>query len=174
MHFEIEKPTFQINYFTLIIKYSVLAIVLFIGSWVIFPLAISQKYGSRLNSAFKLFFDNPYIFSVLFAVIIIGFLVFRTWKKYKYGEVYYVEFNDDEKILNIKSVNLINNQIKEKSYAYKNITFLISFTEDPLFGKQEVLSVKNKGKKVHTINFARTAWCRHKQLNDFIKKIRTF
>lgn len=172
-NYKIEKPTSDLNYLTNGIKYVVLGIILFFASWIAVPLFVSQNRPYRLNSVFELIFENPVFFSIGFACLVIGFLIYRTWKKYKFGEVYSIEFNDSKKILEISYVNLANNQEKKRKYHYKNLSFELLNKEDALFGKQRVLLINNNSKKVHEINFDRTAWCRNEQIDQLIEKIKT-
>src|SRR5690554_2855880 len=47
--YEIEKPNSDLNYLTLGIKYIVLFIVLFFGSWIAIPLFVANGVTTRVN-----------------------------------------------------------------------------------------------------------------------------
>lgn len=133
MIFEIEKPISNQNYATLFIKYIVLFIVFFLLSWMIIPFIFSGRNPDNAESIAETLFDNPIISSVVIAIIVIGWFVYRTVKKFKYGEVYHINFNDAESKLHIKTVNLVNNSVKENQYDYRGLKFDFYTNEDPLF-----------------------------------------
>ena len=171
--FEIEKPVSDLNFLTLGIKYIVLFIVLFIASWIAIPILFSRKNAHNINEYFDLIIDNPIIFGLIMATLIISWFIFRILKKYKQGEIYRIIFNDSEQKLEISTVNLINDQEKENKYDYKNLAYEIKNTEDPLFGKQRIIIFKNVFKIVHEINIERTAWCRNEQIEKLFERIKT-
>lgn len=166
--YQVEKPQDETNLFILIIQYIVLFIVLFLSCWLILP------FISRRNSVGRIYrqmFDSPLFFSITFSLGIVVFLIYRAWKKYNYGEVYHIEFDDSAQTLNTQSINLLNNQEKTQSFNYKNVSIEITKDKDPLFGEQRILIIKNQQKKVHEINIDRTAWCRNEKLEDLFKKL---
>tara|TARA_R110002050_G_scaffold299255_1_gene464324 strand:+ start:1528 stop:2070 length:543 start_codon:yes stop_codon:yes gene_type:complete len=171
--YEIEKPTSETNYFTIVIKYVVLFIVLFLASWIAIPLFISKGRGSRINPVAEFLAENPIIFSLLFSVSIISWFIFRIKKKYKYGEVYKIKFDDVKKVLNIWTVNTMNQAEKLFNYDYETIDFKFYKADDALFGKQRILHILKNEKALHEINFDRTAWCRNDKLENLIERIKT-
>ena len=82
------------------------------ASWIAIPLLISQNRPYRLNKTFEILFTNPIISSILISVLVIGFLIYRTWKKYRFGEVYKIDFDDTNQKLIVKTVNPANNKEK--------------------------------------------------------------
>ena len=171
--FQIEKPTSDLNIVTSVIKYIVLSIILFLASWIAIPLLISQNRPYRLNNTFELLFTNPIISSILITVLVIGFLIYRTWKKYRFGEVYKIEFYDSDQKLVVKTVNTANNREKVNYYYYSDISYRLDQTTDPLFGDQRILRINEKDKTAHLINIDRTAWCRNEHLEELIEKVKT-
>jgi len=169
--YEIEKPTSDLNYLTIGIKYIVLFIVIFLASWIAIPLLVSTGRPTRVNIVAKFLFENTFLFSVLISVVILSWFIYRTIKKYKLGEVFKIEFNDFDHKLNIKTTNLANNHEKDNSYEYKNIVYKLCNSKDALFGKQRVLQILNNNKTVHEINFDRTAWCRNERIDKLIEKV---
>ena len=171
--YEIEKPVSDLNFLTIGIKYIVLFIVLFLGSWIAIPLFVSNGRPTRVNTTAELLFENPLWSSLLISIGVITWFIYRTRKKYKFGEVFKIDFNDSNQKLEIRTVNLANNQEKNNYYDYKNISYDLQNTEDSLFGKQRILKIKNYDKTVHEINFDRTAWCRNERIDKLIEKIKT-
>jgi hypothetical protein len=171
--YEIDKPTSDLNYLTIGIKYIVLFIILFLGSWIALPLFVSKGRPTRVNSTAELLFENPLWSSLIISIGVIIWFIYRTRKKYKFGEVFKIDFNDSDRKLEINTVNLANNAEKVNHYEYKNLSYDFKNKEDSLFGKQRILKINNNGKTVHEINFDRTAWCRHKRIDKLIEKIKT-
>lgn len=171
--YEIEKPTSDLNFLTIGIKYIVLFLVFFLAGWIAIPLFVSKGRPTRVNTTAELLFENPLLSSLLISVGVITWFIYQTRKKYKFGEVFKMEFNDFDRKLEIKTVNLANSQEKENSYDYKNLSYDLQKTEDSLFGKQRILKIKNHGKTVHEINLDRTAWCRNERIDKLIERIKT-
>lgn len=170
--YKIEKPTSDLNFLTIGIKYIVLFIVFFLGSWIAIPLFVSNGRPNRVNTSAELLFDNPLWSSLFISVGVITWFIYRARKKYKFGEVFKIDFNDSDQKLEIKTVNLANNQEKNNYYDYKNLSYDIQNIEDSLFGKQRVLKINNCGKTVHKINIDRTAWCKNERIENLIDKIK--
>ena len=170
-NFKVEKPILHLNYFTIFIKYIVLFIVLFLSSWVAIPLLTVGKRGSRVNTVSSFMFENASVFAVLIAATIMGWFIYRTIKKYTFGEVFDINFDDSNRLLSIKSINLVNNKVQAKDYLYNDISFVFYKKEDPLFGKQRILHIYHLGSRVHDINIDRSAWCRHDNIEILINKI---
>ncbi|MBI6120116.1 hypothetical protein [Salegentibacter maritimus] len=170
--FQIEKPTSDIDIVTAIIKYIVLGITLFLASWIAIPLLISQNRPYRLNKTFEILFSNPLMSSILISVLVIGFLIYRSWKKYRVGEVYKIYFDDMKQKLIVNTVNTANNKEKVNVYSYSDITYKLNQVTDPLFGYQRILQISEENKNVHSINIDRTAWCRNEHLEELIEKIK--
>jgi len=169
-NYEIEKPSSDLNYLTIGIKYIVLFIVLFLGSWIAIPLFVSNGVTTRVNRTAELLFENPLLFSFIISIGVISWFVYRTINKYKLGEVFQINFNNADQLLEIKTVNLANNKVKNNYYNYPNLSYDLQNTEDSLFGKQRILSIKNYDKTVHKINIERTAWCRNERIENLIEK----
>jgi len=98
-NFKVEKPILHLNYFTIFIKYIVLFIVLFLSSWVAIPLLTVGKRGSRVNTVSSFMFENASVFAVLIAATIMGWFIYRTIKKYTFGEVFDINFDDSNRLL---------------------------------------------------------------------------
>jgi len=171
--YEIEKPISDLNFLTIGIKYTVLFIVLFLTSWIAIPLFVSRGRPTRVNTTAELLFENPLWSSLIISIGVITWFIYRTRKKYKFGEVFKIDFNDSDQKLEIKTVNLANNQEKDNHYDYKNLSYDFQNKEDSLFGKQRILKIKNYDRTVHEINFDRTAWCRNERIDKLIEKIKT-
>ncbi|EIJ40871.1 hypothetical protein JoomaDRAFT_3946 [Galbibacter orientalis DSM 19592] len=171
--YKIEKPASDLNFLTIGIKYIVLFIVLFLGSWIAIPLFVSKGRTTRVNTTAEFLFENPLWSSLLISIGVITWFIYRTIKKYKFGEVFKIDFNDSDKKLEVKTVNLANNQEKDNYYDYKNLSFDLQNIEDSLFGKQRILKIKNYDQTVHEINIDRTAWCRNERIEKLIEKIKT-
>lgn len=169
----IEKPSSDLNYLTIGIKYIVLFIVLFLASWVAMPLLVSKGRPYRMNFVAEFLFENVFIFSIIFSLSVLAWFIYRIKKKYAFGEVFKIDFNDSAKSLQVQTVNLANNQEKEANYNYEDLSFEFHEISDALFGKQRILHILNKNKKVHEINFDRTAWCRNDRIDALIEKIQT-
>lgn len=172
-HFKVEKPILHLNYFTICIKYIVLFVLLFLSSWIVIPLLTAGKRGRTVNTVSKFIFENAFVFAILIAVTIIGWFIHRAIKKYKYGEVFDINFEDSTGVLSIKTINLANNKEKTKSCLYKDISFVFHKKNDPLFGNQRILDIYHLELRVHDINIDRTAWCRHDNIEVLIKKIKS-
>ena len=172
--YEIEKPTSDLNYLTIAIKYIVLFIVLFLSSWIAIPLFVSRGRPTRVNTTAEILMENPSIFSIIISVGVLWWFIYRTRKKYKLGEVFKIHFNDSDQKLEIKTINLANNQEKQNVYDYKNISFEFYNSKDALFGKQRILHVLNNNKAIHEINFDRTAWCRNERIENLIEKLKNW
>lgn len=168
--YEIEKPSSDLNYLTIVIKYIVLFIVFFLASWFAIPLLFANGRSTRVNKNAELLFENPLLFSALISIGVISWFIYRTRRKYKLGEVFQINFNDSDQKLEIKTVNLANNMVKDNYYDYQNLSYYLQHTQDSLFGKQRILTIKNYGKTVHQINFDRTAWCRNERIEHLIEK----
>tara|TARA_R110002074_G_scaffold166430_1_gene327022 strand:+ start:29671 stop:30213 length:543 start_codon:yes stop_codon:yes gene_type:complete len=171
--YEIEKPTTETNYFIIGIKYVVLFIVLFLASWIAIPLFMARGRGSRINPVAEFLAENPIIFSLLFSVAIIAWFIYRIRKKYKYGEVFKIKFDDVKRMLNVWTINTLNKTEKAFDYKYEILDFKFYNADDALFGKQRILHIIKNQKTVHEINFDRTAWCRNDVLEDLIERIKT-
>ncbi|RKE89075.1 hypothetical protein [Ichthyenterobacterium magnum] len=171
--YEIEKPSSDLNYLTIGIKYIVLFIVLFLASWIAIPLFIANGRATRINPVTEFLAENAFLFSILISLSVVVWFIYRIRKKYTLGEVFKIDFNDSDQILNIKTVNLANNQEKNNYYNYKNLSYKFYNSKDALFGKQRILHILNNGKTVHEINFDRTAWCRNERIDKLIEKIKT-
>ncbi|SEA60355.1 hypothetical protein [Bizionia paragorgiae] len=170
--YDIEKPRSDLNYFTVGIKYTVLFIVLFLASWIAIPLLIANGRATRMNSVAEFLVGNAFIFSILISLSVITWFIYRIRKKHTLGEVFSINFNDSDQTLNIKTVNLVNNQEKDHYYNYKNLSYTFYKSENPLFGKQRILHILNTAKTVHEINIDRTAWCRNERIDQLIEKIK--
>ena len=172
--YEIEKPTSETNYLTIGIKYVVLFIVLFLASWIAIPLFVAKGRGSRINPVAEFLTENTIVFSILFSIVIIAWFIYRIRKKYKYGEVFKMNFDDKKEMLNIWTINSLNKIEKEYNYDYGIIDFKSYKADDALFGKQRILHILNNGKTIHEINFDRTAWCRNERIENLIEKTKNW
>lgn len=172
--YEVEKPASDLNFLTIGIKYIVLSIVLFLASWIAIPLFVSKRRPARINTSVELLSENPLWSSLIISTGVIIWFIYRIRKKYKFGEVFKIDFNESDQKLKIKTVNLANNQEKDNLYDYENLSFDIQNKEDPLFGKQRILKIKNYDLIVHQINFDRTAWCRNEWIDELIEKVKTW
>ncbi|MBU2906402.1 hypothetical protein KO529_16520 [Arenibacter algicola] len=171
--YEIEKPATETNYFTIGIKYVVLFIVLFLTSWIAIPLFIAKGRGSRINPVAEFLAENPLPFSLIFSATIIAWFVYWIRKKYKYGEVFKINFDDATQILNVWTINTMNKAEKAYKYDYETLDFKFYKADDALFGKQRILHILKNQKTAHEINFDRTAWCRNEGLENLIERIKT-
>jgi len=170
--YEIEKPTSDLNYLTIGIKYIALFIVIFLGSWIAIPLLISKGRPTRINTVAEFLLENTFLFSILISFGIIFWFIYRAIKKYKLGEVFKIEFNDIDQKLNITTINLANNKEKNNSYEYENLRYELYNSNDALFGKQRILHILNNNKIVHKINFDRTGWCRNERIEKLLEKLK--
>ena len=174
--YKIDKPKSDMNYFTLGLKYIVLTIVFFIAGWIIIPfLSVGKNYLGRYS--FELFekIINDYIpeTSLLISILIVSFFIYRAWKKFNYGEIYELEFDDDKKQLKVQSVNLINDKLIQKIYNYQFLIFDIENKTDPFFGDQRIIKFYDKGKIVHDMNLERTGWWRYEKIDELVERIKT-
>lgn len=74
-YFEIEKPTSDLSYFTMAIKYLALFIVLFIASWIFLLMVVFKFIGSRDKESMGFIVDNPLLFSILITVGVISWFI---------------------------------------------------------------------------------------------------
>jgi len=169
--YQIKKPVSNLNFLTIAIKYIVLFIVLFLGSWFAIPIFVSNGRPTRINKTYELLFYNPLITSIIISIAVISWFIYRIIKKYKLGEVFQINFNDSDQKLDVKTVNLVNKKVKDNHYDYEDLSFKFKNSEDILFGKQRILIIKNHNETVHKINFERTAWCRNEMIGNLIEKI---
>jgi len=169
--YEIEKPTSDINYFVIGVKHLVLFILLFFASWIGIPLLIAKRRGSRINPIMEFLLENIFVCSILFSLIIIVWFIYRIRKKYQYGEVFKLSFDDKLQKLSVWTINTMSNKEKERSYNYEVLTFNFSKNDDFLFGKQRILQILKNNNIVHKINFDRTAWCRNSALERLINRV---
>ena len=173
--FEIDKPKSDLNYFTLGIKYVVLFIVIFIASWIILPfITATRKYnGNFSTSFFDKIIQGHYVkeMSLIIAISIVVFFIFRAWKKFNYGEIYKLEFDDDHKILTVLSINLITDKLINKSYSYDFLVFTLESIIDPFFGEQRIIKIYDRGEIVHDMNLERTGWWRYDKINELLERI---
>jgi hypothetical protein len=169
--FEIEKQFSNESLLTRIIKYLVLFIVCFIGSYIaIFML--SGALGMIVQPIIILLLENIGFFSVLITLAIIGWFIHRNWEKYKYGEVFLIGFDDVQRTLTVGSVFTLNNSVKHFTYDYNDLAYEYYTTDHNIIGEQRMVDISYKGKTVHMINMDKTAWCRHKDLGYILKRFR--
>ena len=169
--FEIEKPISELNILTIFIKYIVLGISLFFSSWILVYIFLKPKSLHQQKAILDFYIENPTDVAIIFAIAVPLYLIYRTWKKYKFGEVWKIEFMDMERKLKVNTINLFNNEEKECLYDYENLNFEINRISDSLFGEQRIINIYNTNKRVHIINIERTAWCRNNSIEKLIKII---
>ena len=174
MTYKVEKPKNNLHWSTLIIKYIVLFICLFFASWIVLPFVFSHKSARTANQAFEMFLSDPKTTSLLISLSVCIWLIYQAFKKYTFGEVFEMEFDSKHNQITIKSTNTLNNKEKEIKYDYENISFQINTQEDPLFGKQRIVKIFNKGEKINQINIERTAWVRHDKLEELLEIIKNW
>ncbi len=163
------------NYFTLGIKYITLFIIFFIASWIILPFITSTKKhnGGYSFTFFEKIFDGHYVkeMSLIIAISIVTFFIYRAWKKFNYGEIYRLEFDDENKILSVMSINLINDKLISKSYNYEFLVFHLENIVNPFFGEQRIIKIYDKGEIVHDMNLERTGCWRYEKINELLERI---
>jgi hypothetical protein len=118
--------------------------------------------------------DSPYLWTIIFGLVIIGILVYRANRKYKLGEVFEIKFDDGEKSIITKSVNLLNNKTRTKKIPYDRLIFTFREQENSLFGHQRIIEIFDQMDKVHLINVDLTGWVRHGDIELLIDKIKNW
>lgn len=171
--YEVDRPVSNLGYFILGIKYIVLFIVLFFASWIILIFSHSRRRTFSSDQYFNTLYENASIVSLTIAITVVIWFIYRARKKYKYGEVFKISFDDVRQKIEIKTVNLINDREKKNEYSYHNLRCNIIEQKDELFGEQRILIIENDCQKVHEINIERTAWYRHEKIEELIEKLKT-
>lgn len=169
--FEIDKPVSHLSYTSMVIKYIVLFIVFFLGSWVALTWLIMGRIGRRSSGFGQVIVENAGLISIFISIAIIGWFIYRAWKKYHLGEVFSMQFNDEDRSVTFSAINVVNNSEKTTTYLLDHITYRSRTTRNLLFGKQRIVTVFEKNKKVHEINLDRTSWCRHEEIDQLLERL---
>ena len=153
----------------MVIKYIVLFILFFLGSWFALSWIFMGRLGRRISGLSELIIEHSGLISIIISLVVIGWFIYRAWRKYNLGEVFRVEFNDAKKTVSFWTINVINDSEKINTYSNKNITYQSKTINNLLFGKQRIVTVLNNEKVAHEINLDRTAWCRHEEIDQLLE-----
>ena len=143
-NFKIDMPESDLSWGTLMIKYLTLFSLGLVAFWVLglsTPFWRRNRYHDNKNSVVDSMIDSPYLWTIIFGLAIIGILVYRANRKYKLGEVFEIIFDDGERTMMTKSVNLLNNKTRTKKILYDRLTFTYSEQENSLFGHQRIIEI---------------------------------
>ena len=176
-NFKIDQPESDLSWGTLIMKYITLFSLGLVALWVLglsTPFWRRNRYLDNKNSVFESMVASPYLWTIIFGLVVFGILVYRASRKYKFGEVFEVEFDDGEKTIMTKSVNLLNNKTRTRKIPYDRLTFIYSEQENSLFGHQRIIEIYEQMDKVHVINVDLTGWVRHERIELLIDKIKNW
>lgn len=176
-NFKIDMPESDLSWGTLMIKYLTLFSLGLVAFWVLglsTPFWRRNRYHDNKNSVVDSMIDSPYLWTIIFGLAIIGILVYRANRKYKLGEVFEIIFDDGERTMMTKSVNLLNNKTRTKKILYDRLTFTYSEQENSLFGHQRIIEIFEQMDKVHEINVDLTGWVRHDHIELLIDKIKNW
>lgn len=164
--FETDKPVSDTNLFTLILKYAALLMIAWIGGWMLTLLLLTQDKNDIADDWVA---DNGGLISLLIAIVVVLFFIFRGIRKYKFGTPYVFEFDNTDQQLRITVVNTLNDKTKTISIPYKELNISRNFTEDRLFGKQRIYRFYQNNQLATKVNIDMTAWCRLTNLDELIR-----
>ena len=167
--FEIEKPFSHLSYTSMVIKYIVLFIVIFLGIWFAVSWLFMGRLGRRFSGLSEIIIENSGLISIIISLTVIGWFIYRAWRKYNLGEVFRIEFDDVKHTVTFWTINVINDSEKISTYSNKEITYQSKTIYNSLFGKQRIVTILNNGRFVHEINLDRTAWCRHDEIDHLVE-----
>lgn len=169
--FSIDKPTSDRNWFTLLLKYTALFMIIWIAAWFAVFYFITKQQEPLIENAV---FDNGGWMSAGIAILVVAFLFYRAWSKFRYGAAFAFRFDEAAQVLTIRSVNTMNDREKETTIPYDHLRITELGREDPLFGRQRIFEIRDKNKLISTVNIELTAWIRHPELELLLACLRKF
>lgn len=170
MKFEISEPESELTegYFNLTLKYSILFITSWIGGW-FFLLFISSGRRNRRSALTTLLFDNPEYTSILVAVVIVYFIGYQAYTKYKLGLI--TSINIDNEFVLLTLLNTVNGKSITRKIEKSNFKVRLTKRDDKFFGEQRFIEIYEKAKLISKLNIDMTAWCRHPEINALITEL---
>lgn len=164
--FETDKPVSDTNLFTLILKYSALFMIAWMGGWILTLLLLTQDKNDIADDWVA---DNGGLISLLIAIAVVLIFIYRGIRKYKFGTPFIIEFDNTGQQLLITVVNKLNDKTKTISIPFKELNINRNYTEDRLFGKQRIYRFYQNNKLATKVNIDMTAWCRHENLEGLLR-----
>ena len=172
--YEIENVAKNEGCFVSLLKYLTLGVVGFFVLWIML-----------LQNTNDMFFDYGAEVSAAAVVVIFGLLAYRAMKKS--GRLYKITFNDEEQLLQLTIGNTFTGNDTEKNIAYRYLR--LEENIKPIFrdvstvmgrdildsdklSQNRKIQLYDKRVLVTTIDVDITAWCRHQQIDELIKKLR--
>lgn len=170
MRYEINKPESELTegYFTLIIKYTTLFILGWLGAWILL-LIISTRRGTRNSGIGDVFFGNPEYTSIVIAIAVIYFFGQKAYKNYKLGLITSIEFEETK--LKLGLLNTINGSHKTKEINTSNLKIKMQTKQDSLYGNQRIFEFFENNILINRLNIELTAWNRHTEIELIVTKL---
>jgi hypothetical protein len=168
-----------------ILKYIALFMLSWIGAWILLLLTVGY-FDSNDHKVTDYLFDHPGADSLVIAISVIIYFVYTIQKKYKFGIVFRIIFDDKSQKLILWTKNTFNNKITVRNYFYNDLDIMIEDSIqkfpyniktnlqpdiDYVFGGKGILVFNYKGRRIGKINIALSAWCRHESINAIILRL---
>lgn len=174
MKYRIQQPDYELSngYFTIVIKYLALFAVTWIACWLL--LLFLPKSGLS-GSSFRwisIFLLHPAGMSVLLGIAVIGYYSLSLYKRAKYGVLTTIDFRKD--VVKLILFNPISGSSTMKDIPTP--TFKVHFKREKhlLYGQQRIFELSNDKERITILNIDRTAWCRHSEVDELMKKLETY